>query len=79
MVDRSVIVNGKAITVKVINTEDQTKYISDSDAEMDARASLAIRAAIEKAIVCKKPIAKYDKDSNKAYLEYANGEKKYAN
>ncbi len=77
--ERSVTLNGKKIEVKVINTHDQSKYISCSDAEMDLRASQAIKAAIEKAKICTKPIAKYDKDSNRAYLEYANGDKKYAN
>ncbi len=76
---RSVIINGKAVAVNVIKTNDQTKYISDSDAEMDARGSQAVKVAIEKARICKKPIAKYDKDNKKAYLEYANGERKYAN
>ncbi len=76
---RSVVVNGKVIEVEVINTNDQTKYISESDAEMDARASYAVKAAIQKAKICKKPVAKYDKVNKRAYLEYANGERKYAN
>lgn len=44
---------------------------------MDKRASYAVKSAIEKAIICQKPIAKYDIDSKKTYIEYANGEKKY--
>jgi hypothetical protein len=52
-------------------------YISKNDIEMDKRASAAVKAAIDKAKVCNKPVAKYDKAIKKAYLEYPNGEKKY--
>jgi hypothetical protein len=45
---------------------------------MDARAVEAVKAAINKARVCKKPIAGYDKENKKAYIEYANGDIKYA-
>ena len=41
---------------------------------MDARAVEAVKAAINKARVCKKPIAGYDKENKKAYIEYANGQ-----
>ena len=46
---------------------------------MDNRASAAVRSAIDKARVCKKPIAKYDPVTQKAYIEYSDGEKKYVN
>lgn len=52
--------------------------LTESDSEMDARAVAAVNAAINKAKICKKPIAKYDKAKKAAYIEYANGEKKYA-
>ena len=58
--------------VKVISSN-QRNYISDSDAEMDARAKEAVRAAVSKAEVCKKPIAKYDVVTKKAYVEYPDG------
>ena len=45
---------------------------------MDARAVEAVKAAIHKAKICKKPIAGYDKEKKAAYEEYANGERKYA-
>lgn len=57
----------------------EEKYISENDAEMDSRAVEAVRTAISKAKFCKKPIAKYDTEKKKAYIEYANGEKKYVN
>lgn len=37
----------------------------------------AVKAAINKAKICKKPIAGYDKEKKHAYVEYANGERKY--
>lgn len=40
---------------------------------MDSRATAAVRSTIDKAKVCKKPVAK------KAYVEYADGVKKYVN
>ena len=49
-----------------------------SDTEMDERAVEAVKAAINKAKICKKPIAGYDKEKKRAYVEYANGERKYA-
>lgn len=49
-----------------------------SDIEMDERAVEAVKAAISKAKICKKPIAGYDKEKKLAYVEYANGERKYA-
>lgn len=49
-----------------------------SDNEMDARAVEAVKAAINNAKVCKKSVAGYDKEKKAAYVEYANGEGKYA-
>lgn len=45
---------------------------------MDRRAVEAVKAAINKAKICKKPIAGYDKEKKAAYIEYANGDRKYA-
>ena len=36
-----------------------------------------VKAAINNAKICKKPIAGYDKEKKRAYVEYANGERKY--
>lgn len=46
---------------------------------MDSRAIAAVRAALDRAKVCKKPVAKYDVVTKRAYVEYADGEKKYVN
>ena len=63
--------------VVVVKDLDQRAYISENDAEMDARAVEAVRAAVSKAIFCKKPVAKYDLETKRAYIEYPNGERKY--
>jgi len=44
---------------------------------MDARARTAVSAVINKAKVCKTPIAKYDNEAKKPYLEYSDGKKVY--
>lgn len=51
--------------------------ISNSDAEMDRRAVAAVRAAIDKAQVCNKPVAKYDVETKRAFVEYADGSRQY--
>lgn len=65
-------------TIKVISREDEKKTLTASDNEMDRRAVEAVKAAINKAKICKKPIAGYDKEKKSAYIEYANGDRKYA-
>ena len=59
--------------INVVSREEESKTLTLSDQEMDARAVEAVKAAINKAKVCKKPIAGYDKENKKAY-----GEIKYA-
>ncbi len=68
--------SGKVI--KVVSHEEEQHFLTVSDNEMDTRAVEAVKAAINKAKICKKPIAGYDKERKAAYLEYANGERKYA-
>lgn len=69
----------KGYSVRVVNASKQARFISARDAEMDARATQAVKSAVAKAQFCKKPVAKYDLESKRAYVEYANGEKKYVN
>lgn len=64
--------------IKVVSREEEKNILTSSEYEMDARAVGAVKAAINKAKICKKPIAGYDKKKKAAYVEYANGEKKYA-
>ena len=68
--------SGKVI--KVVSHEEEKEILTASDNEMDLRAVEAVKAAINKAKVCKKPVAGYDKEKKVAYIEYANGERKYA-
>ena len=68
--------SGKVI--KVISHEEEKEIVTESDNEMDARATEAVKAAINKAKICKKPVAGYDKEKKAAYIEYANGEREYA-
>ena len=68
--------SGKVITV--VSREEEKNILTVSDNEMDERAVEAVKAAINRAKICKKPIAGYDKEKKAAYVEYANGERKYA-
>ncbi len=68
----------KGKSIKVVSHEEEKNVLTVSDFEMDERAVEAVKAAINKAKICKKPIAGYDKEKKKVYVEYANGEKKYA-
>ena len=68
--------SGKVI--KVVSHDEEKNILTASENEMDERAVEAVKAAINKAKICKKPIAGYDKEKKVAYVEYANGERKYA-
>ena len=68
--------NGKVI--KVVSCQEENEILSASDREMDRIAVEAVKVAINKAKSCNKPIAGYDKKKKAAYIEYANGDRKYA-
>ena len=64
--------------VHVVVPEDSDKSnISSDDLDMDRRAKAAVNSAINKAKVCKLPVAKYDKRKKKAYVEKPDGAKEY--
>ena len=65
--------------IKVVSREEEKSTLTESDNEMDERAVEAVKAAINKAKICKKPIAGYDNEKKQAYVEYANGKRKYVN
>ena len=68
------------LSVKVVTQDsafEKKSMISKNDQEMDDRAVAAVKSAIYKAKICKKPIAKYDPILKKAYVEYADGKKTY--
>lgn len=64
-------------SIKIISPSSHNIAITDSDAEMDARAQEAVKVAIAKAKFCKKPVAKYDIKSKTAYVEYPDGSRVY--
>lgn len=51
--------------------------ISPNEAEMDNRAREAVKSAIHKAKTCRKPIARYDRVNQKAYIETEDGRRVY--
>ena len=68
------------MTVKIISGDDislQRELISSNDAEVDRRAVAAVQSAIDKAKICKKPVARYDVATKRAFLEYADGRIQY--
>lgn len=69
--------DGETYVIKVVSPEEQGEVLSGSDIEMDARARQAVKAAIEKAEFCKKPVARYDTETKRAYIEYADGGRRY--
>ena len=66
----------KQIAAVKDNTEKQ-ETLSQEDKDMDIRAKEAVKAALEKAKVCKKPIARYDIETKRAYIEDPEGNRRY--
>lgn len=64
-------------TVRIVTSDNQINDLTPEDQEMDKRAKAAVKSAINKAKVCKKPIAKYDSRKKQAYVKMPNGDKKY--
>ena len=64
-------------TITIISSDSSEMAISKNDAEMDIRAKEAVKSAVSRAKTCRKPIAKYDRISQRAYIETADGEKIY--
>lgn len=63
--------------VTVVSPENVNAVLSEIDIEMDYRAREAVKAAINRAEIYKKPIAKYDSVNRKAYLQNADNKKIY--
>ena len=68
-------INGRA--VKVIDNAEKQDTLSQEDKDMDVRAKEAVKAALEKAKIYKKPIARYDIETKRAYIEYAEGNRRF--
>ncbi len=73
--NKEIKING--LGVVRVYSDKSSSNISNSDIEMDLRAKSAVKAAIEKAVICKKPIALYDEENKRAYIQTADGAKKY--
>ena len=73
----SKVININGMAVKVIDNTEKQDNLSQEDKDMDIRAKEAVKAALEKAKVCKKPIARYDIENKKAYIEDAEGNRRY--
>lgn len=71
------IIDGKCYNITIVPPSEINNYLTSDDIEMDYRVKEAVKAAIHKAKVCKKPIAKYDADTRQAYIEYPDGRKEY--
>lgn len=66
--------------VRIFSSEDLSHHdsiLSRHDVEMDRRAIAAVQAAINRAKICQKPIARYDVLNKRAYIEYADGKIQY--
>lgn len=70
--------NINGYVVRVVPPSEKDFLLSENDLEMDRRAEAAVQAAINRAKICKKPIAKYDVKTNRAYIEYPDGRIEYA-
>ncbi|WP_295092751.1 hypothetical protein [Ruminococcus sp.] len=73
----SKVININGMAVKVIDNAEKQDNLSQEDKDMDIRAKEAVKAALEKAKVCKKPIARYDIETKRAYIEDAEGNRRY--
>lgn len=71
------IVRVKGRQIKVFPHEMARENITPADADMDNRVLHAVHSALDRAKVCNKPIAKYDTEAKKAYIEYPDGTRKY--
>lgn len=63
--------------IKIVMPAEVETVLTPNEIEMDIRAREAVKAAILKAEICKKPVAKYDMESRRAYLQYPDGRKEY--
>lgn len=66
-------IKGANYSIKVVPESNREDYTTDFEKDMDYRAKQAVKAAVSKAEVCKKPVAKYDIATKTAYLQYPDG------
>lgn len=73
----SKVLNINGMTVKVIDNSEQQESLSQEDKDMDIRVKEAVKAALKKAKICGKSIARYDLKAKRAYIEDADGNRRY--
>lgn len=74
--NKTVLLNKNRL-VTVVSPENANAVLSETDIEMDYLDKEAVKAAIHRAVICKKPIAKYDAVNRKAYIQTADNKKTY--
>lgn len=67
------VVNLNGMTIRVIDAQEKDAFLTQDDKDMDIRATAAVKAALNKAKICGKPIARYDIITRRAYIENADG------
>lgn len=60
------------MTIRVIDAQEKDAFLTQDDKDMDIRATAAVKAALNKAKICGKPIARYDIVAHRAYIENAD-------
>lgn len=79
--NKTIILSGRPVKIARKNASEASLLMSNAitynEAEIVKRAKSATRAAIKKAIVCKTPVARFDVEQKKAFLEYADGSRTY--
>ena len=71
------VVELNGMTIKVIDSQEKDAFLTQDDKDMDIRATAAVRAALNKAKICGKPIARYDIVTHRVFIEYVDGTIKY--
>ena len=64
-------------SVTIISVDGSAVAASPKDVEMDNRAREAVKSAIHRAKTCKKPVARYDRITQRAYIETEDGRRRY--
>ena len=54
--------------VTVVDSKSKKQVLTTNDIEMDTRAEKAVKAALQKAKICKRPVARYDANSKSVTL-----------
>ena len=71
---------GRTLRITFITKEEaEVNTITEIEAEEDRLIKRSVLEAIAKAKACGKPVARYDTEKKKAFLEYEDGSREYIN